>query len=569
MKFPAPAWLSLLSSLSSLLLSQACTGVVDGTPVGATGTGPGANMTPGLPGTAGSGGTGSMVPGACKGAEAAAPAPLRRLTRFEYNNTVRDLLGDASSPASALPAEESGNGFGNDAASQSVSSLLAEQYAAVAEGIAARATQSPASLGRLAPCATSAAGAGEEACARTIIEGFVPRAFRRALAAGEADELLTLYRSTRTLAGGSFAGAVAAVIEAVLQSPDFLYRLERRTGGRPGGEELATRLSYFLWGTMPDEPLRAAARSGQLGSAEGLATQAARMLADPRARQMVRFFFDNLLPLGGLSDLERSPEQYPSFTPAIGGLMREETQRLLEHEIFEGSGSWSGALTAPHTFVNGQLAAFYGMPAVQGTAFRKVPLDVSRRLGVLTHGSVMAGTTHSNHTNPVVRGSFLVQKLLCVPVPLPDASLAEKVKPPDPYSGKTARERFNAHQADPVCKSCHALMDPMGLALENFDAVGLYRTHENGVLIDASGSVPGTTGTINGPVELVKKLAEAEGTHACFASHWLSLGFGRTLTSDAPDDCLRQEITRAFRAAGHDVRKLLLAVVASGAFVQP
>ena len=154
------------------------------------------------------------------------PSAVRRLTRFEYNNTVRDLLGDTSSPADALPAEELGNGFGNDTAAQSVSSLLAEQYARLAERIAARATETPAALAALAPCARQSPRASEEACGRTIIEGFVPRAFRRPLAGGEADELLALYRSVRALPGASFASGVSAVIEAVLQSPEFLYRVE-------------------------------------------------------------------------------------------------------------------------------------------------------------------------------------------------------------------------------------------------------------------------------------------------------------------------------------------------------
>ena len=240
------------------------------------------------PSTSGGGGTGvgsapppgPVVPAMCRDRQVVRPgrAPLRRLTRFEYNNTVRDLLGDATGPASALPAEELGNGFGNDAAGQSVSSLLAEQYATVAEGIAARATQTPAALARLAPCAGMVNAAGEEGCARRIIEGFTPRAFRRPLAPGEVDPLLALYRSTRALEGATFASAIAAVLEAVLQAPDFLYRIERGVPDparpelrRPSGDEMATRLSYLLWGSMPDEPLRLAARRGGLATAAGVA----------------------------------------------------------------------------------------------------------------------------------------------------------------------------------------------------------------------------------------------------------------------------------------------------------
>jgi hypothetical protein len=525
-----------------------------------------------MPGAGGPGGATPGIPAACQNRPIKpGPAPLRRLTRFEYNNTVRDLLGDNTSPASGLPAEESGNGFGNDASAQAVSSLLAEQYASVAEAIATRATQTPAALGKLAACAGSP-GAGEEACARTVIDGLAPRAYRRPLAAGEADSLLALYRSTRGLAGASFGSAVAAVIEALLQSPDFLYRVElgvpdRDHPGlrRPSGDEMAVRLSYFLWGTMPDEPLRAAARSGELLTADGVRAQATRMLADPRAKRMVRFFFENLLPISGLSDLERDKTLYPAYTPAIGALMKEETQRLLEFEVFEGSGTWAGALTAPHTFVNAALAGFYKLPGVTGAAFQKVPVEAGKRLGFLTHASLMSGTTHSNHTNPVVRGAFVARQLLCLQIPLPDASIAEKVKPPDPYSGKTARERFTKHQDDPVCKSCHAIMDPIGFALENFDAIGLWRSQENGVTIDVSGGVPGVPGTVNGAAELASKLATAEAAEACLAGHWLQFAYGRS--QEASDECVQAKVTAAFASAKHDIRQLLLALTQTDDFL--
>ena len=540
---------------------------------------PGGGMGP--PGSGG--GPGAMppsmqppsLPAACKDMKIRpGTAPLRRLTRFEYNNTIRDLLGDTTSPANNLPAEDLGNGFGNDASTQSVSSLLAEQYAAVAEGIAARATKDAAALGMLAPCAASASAAAEEGCARTIIDGFTPKAYRRPLAAGEADGLLALFRSTRMLAGQTFATSIAAVIEAILQTPDFLYRVEfgapdrmMTTLRRPTGDEMATRLSYLLWGSLPDDGLRAAARSGELLTGPGVLAQATRMLNDPRAKKMVRFFFDNLLPLTGLSDLERDKMLFPTFNATVGGLMGEETQRLLEYEIFDpaGGGTWASALTAPYTFLNSALAAYYKLPAVSGTAFQKVNVDPTKRLGFITHGSVMAGTTHSNHTNPVVRGSFIVQKLLCLKIPLPDASIAEKVKAPDPYSGKTARERFTKHQEDPICKSCHVAMDPVGLTLENYDPVGQYRTHENNVLIDASGSLPGSDDKLNGAPDLARAMAKVTDTHNCFATQWMQLAFGRT--ASPADECLQAALNIAFHKAGYNVKQLLLALTQTDAFL--
>ncbi|WP_438010356.1 DUF1592 domain-containing protein [Sorangium sp. So ce321] len=496
-------------------------------------------------------------------------APLRRLTRFEYNNTVRDLFGDTTQPAFSLPSEDVGNGFGNDADALSVSSLLAEQLSTVAEGVARRATASPEALAKLAPCASNVRPEGEEACARTIVERIAPLAYRRPLAAGEADELLALYSVGRTDA--TFDVGVATVIEALLQSPDFLYRIEWGTSDpehpelrRPTGDEMATRLSYLFWGTAPDEELRTAAQAGELSTKEGVRAQAERMLEHPRARTTIRFFFDNLLPISNLADLERNAEAFPTFSKTIGALMREETQRFLEHEIFEGTGTWASVLTAPYTFMNGPLAAFYGVPGVTGDEFQQVQLDTTQRLGLLTQAGMMAGTTHSNTTNPVVRGSFVLQKLMCLKIPLPTGDILERVKPPDPYTGATARERFSQHSQDEVCRGCHHLMDPVGFTFENYDAVGLFRTTENDVTIDASGSLPGSTETVSGPTELVKELAETEEVHGCFATRWTEYAYGLTLRAE--DACTKQEITTAFKASGYNVKQLLIDLTQTDAF---
>jgi hypothetical protein len=503
----------------------------------------------------------------------ASRSPLRRLTRFEYNNTVRDLFGDTTLPANALPAEELGNGFGNDADTLSVSGLLAEQYFSVAEGIGTRATTAPA-FAQLDPCTSTVTTATEDACATTIIQKLAPVVYRRPLVAGESDALLALEKATRATAGATFATGISSVIQAMLQSPDFLYRIEFGVPDqanpalkRPSGDEMATRLSYLFFGTAPDATLRAAAKTGELLTKQGVLAQATRMLADARSHAVVRFFFDNLLPINGLTDLTRDKVLFPTFSPTIGAAMHEETQQFLEYEIFSGTGTWPSVLTAPYTFVNDALATYYGIPGVTGAMFRKVALpDTTQRLGLLTQGGVMTGTVTTNQSNPVLRGSFIVNKLMCRQISLPtDPAILDQVKIPDDTTGKTARERFSKHSQQPICNSCHQFMDPMGFALENYNPVGQFRTQENGVTIDASGSVPGTPGALNGPVELARKLAETAEVQFCFASHWLNFAYGRKLGQG--DECARASVEVEFQKSGYNVRQLLLALTQTDAFL--
>jgi hypothetical protein len=561
---------STLGLLALGAVLSACTGniMTDG-PGGSNGSGPGSSGGSSGTGSGGSGG-GTVGPLDC-----AAPnpprAPLRRLTIFEYNNTVADLLGDTTHPGNALPSEQVGNGFGNDANEQTVSSRLVQQYASVAEDIAARVTTER--LTSLSPCAASVTDAASEtACARTIVESFAPKAYRRPLVDGEADEFVALFELIRQTS--DFASSIGAIVEAVLQEPAFLYKPEfgvpepgRPDLLRPTSYEMATRLSYLFWGTMPDDQLRAAAEAGELSNADGVLSHATRMLADPRTRTMVRFFFDNLLPIAGLSQLERDAELFPTFNPQIGALMREETQTFLAHQIFEGPGTWPSVFTADYTFVNQTLANFYGIPGITGSEFQRAPLDATKRLGLLTQAGIVAGTTHSNLTSPVLRGGYVVHQLLCEHIPLPSGDILALVKPPDPYSGDTARERYSQHSKDPVCAGCHVNMDPIGFALENFDPVGLWRDAENGVTIDASGEIPLLDGSFSGPVELAQRIAASEQAQTCFASHWLNFAYGRTLHEGDQDQCSTSHAQKAFQDSGYDVQALLLALTQTDAFL--
>lgn len=477
---------------------------------------------------------------------------------------MKALLGDESQSGSELPAELLGNGFGNDADNQPSSAFLIEQYAVLARDLAARALL-PEIASKYDGCVVDNP-ADEEACAERFIAKFAAAAYRRPIDAAEQAELLSLQRGLRAL--GDFSSSITGVVEAILQSPDFLYRLEfgveTGAGVRPlSGYEMASRLSYFFWGAPPDAELLQAARDGELDSAEGVFAQATRLLESPAARGVVEFFFDSYLPISNLTDQTRDKDLFPTFNARIGNLQRQEVQRLLMHEIFDNQGSWDDVLTAPYTFVNEELAAFYGIPGVQGEEFVKVDIDTSKRLGLLTRAGILTGTTVTNTTNPVRRGGFLLSHILCIDVPLPAEALAAAIKPPEDHTGKTGRERFSAHSDDDQCASCHALLDPPGFGLENFDAVGLWRDQENGVTIDASGNLPGI-GEFTGPVELVQRIAENPNAHACFAQQWQKFAYGRKLNNE--DGCNKQRLTAAFEESGHNIKDLLLAVTQTDGF---
>jgi hypothetical protein len=519
----------------------------------------GSNATGSTAGTGGStvvgvGGSAGSGPLACTGPAGPTGTPIRRLTQFEYNNTLRDL---AKAPATDLPAEDLGNLFGNDASTQSVPLTLVTAYNDSAASVAAALTQS-GKIADLAPCAAAPDAANEASCARTAIESFVPKAYRRPLVAGESDALVGLFQTVRT-SGQSFASSLAASIEAVLQGPEFLYKpefgvpIEGRTDAlRLTDTEMAVRLSYLFWGSQPDDQLAAAAAAGQLHTAEQVKAQATRLLADQKSRDVVRYFFDFLLPIQGLASLQR--EDYPQFNSTIGGYMRTEAETFLEKEVYEGSGTWPGILTAPYTYLNSDLAKYYGMTGPTGTDFVKVPFDGVKRGGLLTLGGIAAGPVHSNKTNPVTRGSLVVKKLMCQTIPLPQGDLAKMVKPPPDDSAPTARERYTMHSVNPMCHVCHVNMDPVGFALEKIDSVGQWREQENGVDIDASGDSP-LLGTFNGPVELGQKLAASEIAQECFARRWVDFGYART--SDA-GNCSLQRVQQQFKANGYNIQQLLL-----------
>lgn len=493
-------------------------------------------------------------------------APIRRMTRFEYNNTVRDLLGDTTRPADSFVVEEEALGFNNQATSLGVTQLLAEQLMVAAEKLAQTAS---ADFPKLMPSCDPATS-GEVTCADDFIQTFGKRAFRRPLTANEASRFHDLF--VWGVAQDGFKNGIALVIQAMLQSPHFLYRVEFGMPDPTGDivrltpHELASRLSYLLWGTMPDDELMAQADLGKLEAPEEIEAQARRMLDDPRAREAVANFHLQWLQLSRIETLTKDTGTYPTYSPNLRSLWKKETEAFLDHVVFDGEGDLKTILSAPYSMMNSELASFYGVDDESVHArFELVSLDPTRRAGILTHASLLAVNAKQNQSSPVHRGKFVREMLLCQTLPPPPNNVL--IKAPEVKPGSTTRERFSQHSTDPTCASCHRLMDPIGFGFEHYDGIGRWRSMDQGLPVDASGEVLDTEdadGKFDGVVELAARLAESEQVRNCVATQWFRFGYGRS-EQDA-DRCVVADLQRAFEASGGNIKELLVALTQTSAF---
>jgi len=499
------------------------------------------------------------------------PSYIRRVNRLEYNNTVRDLLGDTTHPADGFPAEEKRLGFDNNADALSVSPLLAEQYLKAAETVATDALNNRWSA--LVPCPASTTDPGAvDACGRDFIAGFGQKAFRRPLDADDTALLTAVFDAGKTT---DLKTGIRLVVETALQSPRFLYRVELGAVTNSGAGatvvkvddwEMASRLSYLLWHSMPDDALFAAAQAGQLSTSDQIQAQVQRMVTDSRARGVAADFFAQWLRIGEIADVEKMRIVFPSYTTDIPALMQQETAQFLDYVTWDGGGDLQSIFTAPFTFVNGPLAQYYGMSGVSGTTFVMKDLGAdTHRGGVLTQGGLLSLLGKADQTSPVHRGKFVREQLLCMQLPPPPADIM--IKPPALSTTLTTRERFTQHSIDPACTGCHRLMDPIGLGFESFDGAGIFRATENGQPVDDSGEVKDSDipGVFHGVGELSSRLAASAQVQACVATHWFRYGYGRGET--AADACSMSRVQTQFSAGGYKVRDLLIALTQTDAFL--
>nr|WP_246357418.1 DUF1592 domain-containing protein [Pyxidicoccus fallax] len=522
---------------------------------------------PGGPGTPGG-------PGPTVVEKPARSVRMARLTHAQWSSTVKELLR-LDAPPTALaegfradPAQ-SGFLFDNDARALSVDEALWGAYQRAAAELAGQVTTSAAKLARILPASTASA----EERARAFVESFGLRAHRRPLTSEEVEGYLALYRKGPQAYADmpAFEGGIRLVLEAFLQSPHFLYRVERSTEARQervplDDYEVASRLSYGLWGAMPDDALFTAASEGTLHSREGVATQARRMLQDARAKHVVEAFHRTLFDVPRYATIRPSPTRFPEVTQRFPEYAARENTLFVQDVVFARQGRYSDLLTSPSTFVNDELARVYGLSGTFTADFVPVTLNSRERKGVLTQVGFLASHATSADPDPIHRGVFLSERILCRKIGAPPANI-----PPLPApAGRTNREVVASHTEAPgtACASCHSnLINPLGFPFENFDAIGRYRTTDNGHPVNASASplIGDDNVQVRDALDLADALAEDASVHACYARHWVEYLHGRPFAEE--DGPLVERLGKLSKEGGLSIVDLVVEVVTSEGFV--
>lgn len=502
-----------------------------------------------------------------------APAePLRRLTHSQYNNAVRDLLGDQTRPADRFPPEDFNNGFRNQVQTQSISPLLAEAYSTAAERLARNAFRG-GDPNNLVPCRPKSTT--DRDCANQFVSKFGRRAYRRPLTSRESERLVTLLLKEADTTHDFYRGA-QAVVEAMLQSPRFLHRTEK-----PGSPyTVASRLSFLLWDTLPDEPLLDAAARNELATPEAAGEMARRMTGDPRSRASLDEFLSQWLRFDLLLGAVKDRRLYPQFTPELAAAMAEET-RLITHDLVFNNRNFMEFFTADYGYINSDLAAVYKFPAPP-SEFAKVrfPAGIDRA-GILGQGSFLALTSKPGDTSPTIRGVFVREHFLCQGIPDPPPGTNSTLPEVTASKPRANRDRLEEHRSSPACMACHSLIDPVGYGFEKFDAIGQRRDklkltflplpgRENKspkpttaeVDLDTRGTVQGIADSdFSNPKELGAILAASPRCQDCLVKQYFRYAAGRRENSD--DEQTIDRAIQQFRSSGFRFRELMISIAGS------
>lgn len=504
--------------------------------------------------------------------ELAAGTAFPRLTHAQWENSVRDVLRLQDTPklSGTFEPDTRVSFFDNNIRALRVSADLWSDYQSAAEALAAAAATDSAVLAALLP-SDLPSDPGERA--RALVRDLGRRAYRRSLSSEEIESHVALFEQG---AGyfpemGPFEGGVRVILEAFLQSPHFLYRVEigqSRTGDgvQLGDFEIATRLSYMIWNTTPDDELLDEAERGALHTPEQIAVQALRLLNDARGQAMLERFHAQLFNWEIFDDLSKNPSEFPLYYPGVGNDMYEEARSFVEYVVLEEDGNLAELLTAPYTFVNADLAEIYGVDGDFDASFTKLDFDPSgqpQRGGLLTQLGFLA--SHGGLTGSVHRGVFINHRVLCTELPPPPDALPPI--PSDSGTTMTSRERIEMHTGPGTCgASCHGtFINPIGFAFESFDGLGQYRTEEFGIPVDASSTFKFADGpvTFDGAAELNDAMSSRIQTHDCYTKHWVEYALGRDTAGSDLD--LIQELGDS-SLDGLSIKELIVDLVRSEAF---
>lgn len=497
-------------------------------------------------------------------------APIERLTPREYRNTVRTLFPGVALPDEAPVPDERIEGFIGHTDGQSVSALGVRRYEELARAIGEAVA---ADLDAWAPCSDDS-----EACLQEIASALAPRTYRRPVSEGEAQAIASLV--SRTYADFGMTEATALVVQALLESPSFIFRPQFGTavvvpegvaaGAVPlDGYEMASRLSYFFLDDMPDETLVSAAAAGELTTDEGIEAHARRLLQDPRARPVITGFFAEWLRLYKLDELGLDPETFPEFDEQLRLDLETSVRMFLGKAIWEDD-SWASLTSGSFGFVNDRLAPIFGVDAPGSEEPVLVSLDPTQRKGVLTQPGLLASTSHGITHSPIFRGVTMLESVMCTKVPAPPPGILDDLDDaPVPDDVCTTRDQVaKTHTAAAACQGCHESIDGAGFTFESYDALGRFRTEENGCAVDSSGNFPGTLGEVTGAIDMAEKLTASDSASECMVENMMSFALSRTA---APGDACEVEALAAAlhdaeHAAGDSLQEIVVRVVLSPLF---
>ena len=477
--------------------------------------------------------------------EVQATSQFPRLTHEQYQRALRELLNLEVDVISEFPSEQPTLEGYYAPATLRVSERLYLDYQRVAEQLSEQLVSTPDAYGEVIGCDPTAAG-----CRDQFLQEFLLKAYRRPATVPELERFGNLFEAGRDLvqSGDAFADGVQLVVQAVLQSPNFLYRVERGSADPASAVlltqyEKAARLSFMLTDAPPDSMLLDAANAGRLSTPEELADQAMRLMELPAFVEKVRDFHYRWLQLEGLLGASKDSSAFPEFSPDLVQSMQEETLRFIEEATLNEGGAVMALLSAPYTFVDARLASIYGLSGQYADELVRVDFaPTDRRLGLFTQPAFLTGhSSSSTRTSPILRAVHLLRRILCQEVPDPPPG-AEGTEPPAPeVQPVTTRDYFTWKTSMPACANCHATINPIGFAFEEFDAIGRHRTSENGAPIDAAGQVMlgGESLDFQGAREFVTAVAESSEARACYAKQWLTFSYGR-------------------KDSGHDLRTLAI-----------